>query len=202
MSDTNVIPETGRTRYTDEEKAQIWIQGQTPLNSTIELVDYDPEWPAQYEKHRTAIIRALGDKIVLLEHVGSTSVPGLAAKPRIDLLLIVEDSADEAAYIPELEAAGFELHIREANWHEHRCLKGFDPDANLHVFSPGCVEIERMVGFRDWLRTHDDDRLLYESTKRRLAAQQWDFVQDYADAKSAVVEEIRQRAGLPEGVQG
>lgn len=202
MSDTNVIPETGRTRYTDEEKAQIWIQGQTPLNSTIELVDYDPEWPAQYEKHRTAIIRALGDKIVLLEHVGSTSVPGLAAKPRIDLLLIVEDSADEAAYIPELEAAGFELHIREANWHEHRCLKGFDPDANLHVFSPGCVEIERMVGFRDWLRTHDDDRLLYESTKRRLAAQQWDFVQDYADAKSAVVEEIRQRAGLPEGMQG
>ncbi len=202
MSDTNVIPETGRTRYTDEEKAQIWIQGQTPLNSTIELVDYDPEWPAQYEKHRTAIIRALGDKIVLLEHVGSTSVPGLAAKPRIDLLLIVEDSADEAAYIPELEAAGFELHIREANWHEHRCLKGFDPDANLHVFSPGCVEIERMVGFRDWLRTHDGDRLLYESTKRRLAAQQWDFVQDYADAKSAVVEEIRQRAGLPEGMQG
>ncbi len=202
MSDTNVIPETGRTRYTDEEKAQIWIQGQTPLNSTIELVDYDPEWPAQYEKHRTAIIRALGDKIVLLEHVGSTSVPGLAAKPRIDLLLIVEDSADEAAYLPELEAAGFELHIREANWHEHRCLKGFDPDANLHVFSPGCVEIERMVGFRDWLRTHDDDRLLYESTKRRLAAQQWDFVQDYADAKSAVVEEIRQRAGLPEGMQG
>ena len=202
MSEADIIPETGRTRYTDEEKAQIWIQGQTPLNTTVELVDCDPDWPNQYQQHRRKIVEQLGDKIVLLEHVGSTSVPGLAAKARIDILLIVESSADEAAYVPELEAAGFEPHIREADWHEHRCLKGFDPDANLHVFSPGCVEIERMVGFRDWLRTHDDDRLLYESTKRQLAAQQWDFVQDYADAKSAMVEEIRLRAGLPEGIRG
>lgn len=128
-------------------------------------------------------------------------MPGLAAKPRIDILLIVEDSADEASYIPQLEAAGFELHIREAHWHEHRCLKGFDPDANLHVFSPGCIEIDRMAGFRDWLRTHDDDRERYEATKRRLAAQEWEFVQDYADAKSEVVEEICLRAGLPAGIQ-
>ncbi len=199
MPEADVIPETGRTRYTDAEKAPIWVQGQTPLNATVELVDYNPDWPSQYATHRRTIVEALGDKIVLLEHVGSTSVPGLAAKPRIDILLIVEDSADEATYVPQLEAAGFELHIREVEWHEHRCLKGFDPDANLHVFSSGCVEIERMVGFRDWLRTHDDDRLLYETTKRQLAAQQWDFVQDYADAKSAVVEEIRIRAGLPEG---
>lgn len=192
-------PETGRTRPTDEKKAQIWIQGQTPLNSTIELVDYDPDWPAQYEQHRATIVDTLGDQIVRLEHVGSTSVPGLAAKPRIDILLVVEDSSHEAAYVPLLEAAGFELHIRETDWHEHRCLRGFHPDANLHVFSSGCVEIERMVGFRDWLRTHDGDRLLYESTKRRLAAQEWDFMQDYADAKSEVVEVIRIRAGLPEG---
>ena len=202
MSDAHVIPETGRTRYTDEQKAQIWIQGQTPLNARVELVDYDPAWPSQYERHRRRIVDALGVKIVQLEHVGSTSVPGLAAKPRIDILLIVEDSSDEAAYVPQLEAAGFELHIRETHWHEHRCFKGFDPDANLHVFSPGCVEIERMVGFRDWLRTHGGDRQLYETTKRQLAAREWDFVQDYADAKSAVVEEIRQRAGLPEGIQG
>ncbi len=202
MSEAEIIPETGRTRYTDEEKTQIWIQGQESLNATIELVDYDPDWPEQYENHRRKIVEQLGDKIVLLEHVGSTSVPGLAAKPRIDILLIVEDSSNEAAYRPQLEAAGFELHIREAEWHEHRCLKGFDPDANLHVFSPGCVEIERMVGFRDWLRTHDDDRELYETTKRRLAAQEWGFVQDYADAKSQVVDEIRIRAGLPEGLRG
>ncbi|MCA9858185.1 MAG: GrpB family protein [Thermomicrobiales bacterium] len=202
MPEAEVISETGRTRYTDEEKAEIWIQGQTPLNSIVELAEYDPDWPNQYETYRRAIVEHLGDKVVLLEHVGSTSVPGLAAKPRIDILLVVADSSDEAAYVPQLEAAGFELHVREANWHEHRCLKGVDPDANLHVFSPGCVEIERMIGFRDWLRTHDDDRQLYETTKRELAVREWDFVQDYADAKSAVVEEIRQRAGLPEGIGG
>lgn len=202
MSERNPIRETSRTRYTEEEKAQIWIQGQSPLNATIELADYDPDWPEHYEKHRATILEALGERVVLLEHVGSTSVPGLAAKPRIDILLIVDDSSAENDYVPQLEAAGFELHVREADWHEHRCLKGFEPDANLHVFSPGCVEIERMVGFRDWLRTHDDDRVLYENTKRQLAAQEWDFVQDYADAKTAVVEEIRLRAGLPEGIQG
>lgn len=199
MTETNLIPETGRTRYTDEEKEQIWLQGETPLNSTVLLVDYDPSWPAQYDSHRRRIVDALGDKIVMLEHVGSTSIPGLAAKPRIDILLIVADSAGEPAYIPPLQTAGYELHIREVDWHEHRCLKGFDPDANLHVFSPGCVEIDRMIGFRDWLRTHDDDRLLYETTKRDLAAREWDFVQNYADAKTEVVEEIRLRAGLPEG---
>lgn len=199
MTETNLIPETGRTRYTDEQKAEVWIQGQTPLNSTVLLVDYDPEWPVQYELHRQRIVDALGDKIVLLEHVGSTSVPGLAAKPRIDILLIVANSADEAAYVPSLETAGYALHIREADWHEHRCFKGVDPDANLHVFSPRCVEIDRMIGFRDWLREHDDDRQLYESTKRELATRDWEFVQDYADAKTAVVEEIRIRAGLPEG---
>ncbi len=197
MSEANVIPETGRTRYTDEQKADIWFKGQDPLNSQVLLVDYDPAWPAQYEAYRRKIVGALGDKIVLLEHVGSTAVPGLAAKPRIDILLIVPDSSDEASYIPQLEAAGFELHIRESDWYEHRCLKGFDPPANLHVFSPGCIEIDRMIGFRDWLRTHEDDRALYESTKRCLATQQWQFVQDYADAKSEVVEEIRIRAGLP-----
>ncbi|HET9662294.1 MAG TPA: GrpB family protein [Thermomicrobiales bacterium] len=199
MSEAHLVPETGRTRYSDEQKAEIWIRGQDPLNNQVLLVDYDPAWPGQYETYRNKIVDALGDKIVLLEHVGSTAVPGLAAKPRIDILLIVEDSSDEGSYVPRLETAGFELHIRESDWHEHRCLKGFDPPANLHVFSPGCIEIDRMVGFRDWLRTHDDDRQLYESTKRRLAAQQWQFIQDYADAKSEVVEEIRIRAGLPAG---
>lgn len=200
MSEAPRIPETGRTRYTGEQKAEIWIKGQEQLDAQILLVDYDPSWPVQYEAYRQQIAGALGDRIVLLEHVGSTSVPGLAAKPRIDILLIVPDSSDEESYVPQLGAAGFELHVREVDWHEHRCLKAVDPDANLHVFSPGCVEIDRMVGFRDWLRTHPEDRELYEVTKRQLAAQRWEFMQDYADAKSQVVEEIRIRAGLPPGI--
>lgn len=199
MTQPKPSAESGRAPVSDDQTSEIWIQGQTPLNATILLVDYDPRWPERFADHRRRILHAIGDQALLLEHVGSTAVPGLAAKPRIDILLVVADSADEAAYVPPLEAAGYELHIRERNWHEHRCFRGFDPDANLHVFSPGCVEIERMLGFRDWLRTHDDDRLLYEQTKRALAARQWAFVQDYADAKSAVVEDIRIRAGLPPG---
>jgi len=131
---------------------------------------------------------------VRLEHVGSTSVPGLAAKPLIDLLLVVENTADEAAYVPALEAAGYALHIREPDWYEHRLFKGPDTDSNLHLFSAGCPEIDRMLLFRDWLRAHPDDRQRYERTKRELAHRDWTYVQHYADAKTVVVEEIIRRA--------
>jgi GrpB-like predicted nucleotidyltransferase (UPF0157 family) len=132
--------------------------------------------------------------VLLLEHVGSTSVPGLAAKPRIDILLGVSSSADEAAYVPALEASGYVLRIREPAWHEHRLLKGPETDLNLHVFSQGCPEIDRMLRFRDWLRSHDADRELYARTKRELARRDWKYTQEYADAKTAVVEEILARA--------
>ena len=129
-----------------------------------------------------------------IEHTGSTSVPGLAAKPLIDIVLVVADTRDESAYVPQLEAAGYVLRIREPDWHEHRLFKGPDTNVNVHTFSDGCSEVERMVAFRDWLRTQDDDRELYESAKRELAVREWKYVQNYADAKSAVVEEILARA--------
>ena len=168
-------------------------------SAPITLVDYDPEWPALFEREDRRIRAALGDKVLRLEHTGSTSVPGLAAKPCIDITMIVPDSSDESTYLPALEAAGYVLWIREPHWDEHRVFKGPDTNVNLHVFSPGSREVERMVGFRDWLRTHDDDRDLYLRTKRELAAREWKYVQNYADAKSAVVEEIIARAGLPAG---
>ena len=164
------------------------------LNSTIVLAEYDPAWPALFAREAQRVRAALGERVRLLEHVGSTSVPDLAAKPRIDMLLVVPNSADEPTYVPPLEAAGYVLRIREPTWYEHRVFKGPDTDVNLHVFSPGCVEIGRMVGFRDWLRTHPDDRELYERTKRELAARTWKYTQNYADAKSAVVAEILARA--------
>ena len=129
-----------------------------------------------------------------LEHVGSTSVPELAAKPCIDILLVVQDSSDEPSYVPALESAGYVLRIREPGWYEHRLLKGPDTAVNLHVFSSGCVEIDRMVRFRDWLRTHIEDRALYERTKRDLASLRWKYTQNYADAKTAVVGQILARA--------
>jgi GrpB-like predicted nucleotidyltransferase (UPF0157 family) len=164
------------------------------LDDSIQIVEYDPCWPELFDSEVERIRGALGDDIVLLEHVGSTSVPELAAKPRIDIVLEVRDSSDEQSYVPNLEAAGYELRIREPDWYQHRVFKGPDTDVNLHVFSAGCVEVDRMIAFRDWLRTHAEDRALYERTKRALAARQWRYVQNYADAKTKVVEEILARA--------
>jgi GrpB-like predicted nucleotidyltransferase (UPF0157 family) len=179
---------------TEEQIRASQIGEATVLSGRVHIADYDPEWPKLYEREAGRIRSALGNRIVLLEHVGSTSVPGLAAKPRIDILLVVADSADEQEYVPALEAAGYRLTVREADWHQHRPLKGPDTDVNLHVFSTGCGEIERMIFFRDHLRGNEADRKLYETTKRELAAREWKYMQNYADAKTAVVEEILLRA--------
>lgn len=181
----------------DEDLQAVTVGARTPHNAPVTLVDYDPAWPAMFDREARRIRRLLGEAVVRLEHTGSTSVPGLAAKPIIDVTLIVRSSADEGTYVPQLEAAGYVLRIREPHWHEHRLLKGPDTDVNLHVFSLGSTELERMVGFRDWLRAHPEDRLLYEQTKRALAARTWRHIQDYANAKTDVVEAIMARAGLP-----
>jgi predicted kinase len=121
-------------------------------------------------------------------------VPDLPAKPVIDLVLAVDDPADEASYVPPLEAIGYQLRVREPEWHEHRLLKLTDPEVNLHVFALGSEEVDRMVAFRDHLRRDPADRERYAATKRDLAARDWEFVQNYADAKSDVVADIMTRA--------
>jgi GrpB-like predicted nucleotidyltransferase (UPF0157 family) len=161
----------------------------------IVLVPYDPEWPAMFEREAATIRGALGDRARLIEHAGSTSVPGLSAKPVIDIVLAVPDSADEAAYVPVMEAAGYILRIREPDWFEHRLFKRDDRAINLHTFSEGCSEIAKMLLFRDWLRTHDDERDLYQRAKLDLAERKWEFTQQYADSKSEVVHKILERAG-------
>jgi GrpB-like predicted nucleotidyltransferase (UPF0157 family) len=166
-----------------------------PLSEPIELVDYDEGWPQLFRREAERIRAALGERALQIEHTGSTSVPGLAAKPIIDIVLVVADSSDEGSYVPALEAAGYVLRIREPDWYEHRVLKGTDTTVNMHVFSEGCPEIDRMLLFRDWLRDNTADRELYERTKRELAQRNWKYVQNYADAKTAVVDEIIVRAG-------
>ena len=163
-------------------------------DAPIDLHDHHPEWAAWFDREAERIRQVLGDRAVVLEHTGSTSVPGLAAKPIIDITMGVPDSADEAAYVPAMAAAGYVLRIREPDWFEHRLLKGPDTNINLHVFSAGSPEITRMLAFRDHLRTDEADRKLYERTKRELAARTWTYVQDYADAKSEVVADIMRRA--------
>jgi GrpB-like predicted nucleotidyltransferase (UPF0157 family) len=130
----------------------------------------------------------------MLEHVGSTSIPGIPAKPVLDVLLAVADSADESAYVPALTDQGYRLHIREPDWEQHRLLKGLDPAVNLHVFTQGSPEISRMIAFRDRCRAHPEERRLYEETKRALAGRVWRYVQHYANAKGEVVEAIIARA--------
>jgi GrpB-like predicted nucleotidyltransferase (UPF0157 family) len=178
----------------DDELRKIWVGGLTPLNAPITLVDYDPGWPLLFAREERRIRGALGPAALRVEHVGSTSVPGLAAKPIIDIVLAVADSADEPSYLPALEAAGYVLRIREPDWFEHRTIKGPDTNVNLHVFTEGSTEIDRMLLFRDWLRGNDADRAHYERTKRELAALTWRHVQHYADAKTEVVREIMARA--------
>jgi GrpB-like predicted nucleotidyltransferase (UPF0157 family) len=166
-----------------------------PLRKPIEIHEYDPRWPALYAREEERVRSILGDRVLRIAHVGSTSVPGLPAKPVVDIVLEVADSADEAGYARDLEAGGYPLAIREPDWYEHRLFKGPDTNVNVHVFGAGCEELDRMIRFRDHLRASETDRELYAQAKRDLAARDWSYVQQYADAKTAIVREILARAG-------
>ena len=179
---------------TEDQLKRMTIGEPIVLNGPIALAESNPEWPEQFARQAERIQAALGGRALRIEHVGSTAVPGLAAKPVIDILLVVADSADEPSYVPALEAAGFVLRIREPEWHEHRFFKGSEINLNLHVFSAGSAEIERLLLLRDRLCENPAERQLYEQTKRELASRPWKYVQDYADAKSEVIEGIISRA--------
>lgn len=177
-------------------------------DDTIRLVEPDPAWPSRFTREASRIRAALGEVLQRLEHVGSTAVPGLVAKPVLDIVVEVREPGDEAGWVPALHAIGYVLRRREPDWHDHRLLRPADDprdadpgtgDAavavNLHVFPVDCHEVDRMVAFRDRLRRSRVDRELYATAKRRLAARTWPTVQDYADAKGDVVRDILVRAG-------
>jgi GrpB-like predicted nucleotidyltransferase (UPF0157 family) len=161
---------------------------------TVVLEPYSAEWPVLFEREARCIETALEGLAIDVHHAGSTSVPGLRAKPIIDIALAVPDSTDEDQYVPALVEAGYEFFMREPDWFEHRLLRRIEPRVNLHVFTVGSPEIDRMLAFRDHLRRNSDDRSLYESAKLSLAEREWDTIQDYADAKTQVVSEILARA--------
>src|SRR5215471_8418404 len=159
----------------------------------IVIVDYNPLWPEKFQKHAEILSQALGTKALSIEHVGSTSVPGLAAKPIIDIIVQVDNSGDEPAYLPALLAAGYVLRVCEPDWHQHRMVRTPELDVHIHVFSTGCIEVTRQLAFRNHLRRNAEDRLLYQSTKRRLAKEDWPDMDAYARAKAEVVEQITAR---------
>ncbi len=182
-----------RLQAWEERSRQAKPSRSLKLDGPVRLESYDAEWPRLYEREAARIRSVLGDQVLLLEHVGSTSVPGLAAKPVIDILLVVADPAGEAAYIPNLELTGYRLVARHPGWYQHRMLAGPDTDINLHVLPPGSAETERTLRFRDRLRASEADRELYERTKRQLAARQWTHLRQYTDAKAEVIETILAR---------
>jgi GrpB-like predicted nucleotidyltransferase (UPF0157 family) len=187
------------TRHHDgdpPEGRSAWVAGKRP-RSGIEVVEPDPAWPWAFAQVEDRIRAALGDAALAVEHVGSTAVPGLPAKPVIDVDLTVADPADEGAWLPALESAGFELVIREPWWHEHRCLTSEDPRSNLHVFGPDSPEPVRHRLFRDWLVEHPEDRDRYRDAKLGAASEAnaaGEHVMDYNARKEPVIREIYDRA--------
>lgn len=159
---------------------------------TVVLRDHDPAWAGRFRSVRELVETALGGRALAVEHVGSTAVPGLAAKPVVDVQVTVADVEDEAGYVPALVATGLELRVREAG---HRLFRTPERDVHLHVHGPGDPALTERLDLRDHLRRDSNDRVLYEATKRALAGREWADVDDYADAKSAVIAGILGRAG-------
>jgi GrpB-like predicted nucleotidyltransferase (UPF0157 family) len=185
--------------------ADPWLPGAAPATG-IEVTDPDPAWPRRYEELAGRIREALGWRVLQLEHVGSTAVPGLPAKPVIDIDLTVADPGRERDYVPALEAAGFRLVIREPWWYGHRALRAVEPRCNLHVFGPDSPEPVRHRIFRDWLRGNAGERDRYAAAKRLAAAganAAGEHVMQYNARKQQVIRDIYRRAfaaaGLLEG---
>ena len=159
----------------------------------IVIVDYDQEWAARYQSLALVISDAVAEGAVSIEHIGSTAVPGLAAKAIIDILLTVADVDDEHAYVGRLENAGLVLRVREPG---HRMMRTPARDVHLHVYSVDDPSVTNYLDFRDWLREDQTDRSLYAATKRGLAQQKWTDMNHYADAKTEVISQILSRARM------
>lgn len=157
----------------------------------FELHEYDDRWADTYAVNRDRIRQALGGFDALIEHIGSTSVPGLAAKPIIDIVVAVDDITAEEDYLDALLASGYELRVREPG---HRLVRTPSRDVHVHIYERGASAIDEYLLLRDHLRSDADDRALYEHTKRTLMTRQWNDMNDYSDAKTEVIAAIKSRA--------
>lgn len=157
----------------------------------LELHSHNDHWADIYLDHRSRIVDALAGADFGVEHIGSTSVPGLAAKPIIDILVTVDDITAEEDYLGALLNAGYELRVREPG---HRLVRTPARDVHVHIYEHDDPAVDEYLLFRDRLRSDADDRVLYENTKRTLLSRRWVDMNDYADAKTEVIMAIRQRA--------
>lgn len=179
----------------DETLAKLLVRGPRPV--WVSLSDYDPAWVSRFETRAAELRGQLGERARLIEHIGSTSVPGLAAKPTVDIVVGIDGPDDEDAYLSDLEAVGYDVRVRES---QHRCLRTGEPDEpiNLHCYPPGHAEVRKYLLFRDRLRAEPAERRRYESAKRALADREWADMNYYAEAKTPVIDAILARAGWPD----
>ncbi|MFP5068449.1 GrpB family protein [Pseudonocardia nantongensis] len=182
------------TTSREREIEQVLVHGLCPF--VVELTEADPAWPDAYAEVAARLREVLGRRAHRVEHIGSTAVPGLVAKPVIDVVVGLDDPDDEPAYLPDLTADGWDLRVREPG---HRCLRGAvcDLAVNLHCYADDSRETVRYLALRDRLRAHPDERARYAAHKRSLAGREWADMNLYADAKGPVIEEILARAGVP-----
>ena len=184
--------------YDSDPDEDPWVRGK-PAPELVAVVPYDPDWPVRYGQLATQVREALGPAALAVEHMGSTAVPGLPAKPVIDIDLTVADPVQEDSYVPALEAAGYALVLREPSWHQHRLLQLAAPRVNLHVFGPDCPENVRHRMFRDWLRAHADERQRYAQAKHAAACATGDMAgynRHKQDALRAIYARMFRAAGL------
>jgi GrpB-like predicted nucleotidyltransferase (UPF0157 family) len=157
----------------------------------IAVVDYDPSWPDRFQRHKTRITAALGPTARRIEHIGSTAVPDLAAKPIVDIVVAIDNMGDDTSYGPALERAGYVLRVREEG---HQMFRTPELDVHIHIWPDESAEITRHLLFRDWLRFDLGDRRAYEELKRSLAQRDWEDMNHYANAKTALIADIMVRA--------
>jgi GrpB-like predicted nucleotidyltransferase (UPF0157 family) len=179
------------------ERRELWKRAASTINpgiefmlgsdrprEPIEAVPYDPAWPATFERWRARLRSCLGDVAARIEHVGSTSVPGLDAKPVVDIQVSVADLLDEHHYVPGCEAAGLMFRLRDD---AHRYFRPpFDQPrvVHVHVCAVGSAWERDHLLFRDFLRTHPDACDEYAATKRKAAALWRDDSMGYTETKS------------------
>jgi GrpB-like predicted nucleotidyltransferase (UPF0157 family) len=168
---------------------QILVGGREPVE--IVICEFDPGWRQRFAAEQRRLNAALGDQAIAIEHIGSTEVPGLAAKPIIDILVTVDAIEPDDWYRSRLEAIDYLLRVREP---EHRMFRTPDRELHVHVWPAGHELVDKCLIFRDWLRHDAADRVLYEQYKRQLAQRQWSDMNHYAAAKSEVIVPILQRA--------
>lgn len=158
-----------------------------PVTDLVEVSPYREEWAAAFEAWWTRLAAALGHTAVRIEHVGSTAVPGLEAKPVIDIQVSVDDVDDEARYVPAIEGLGVSLRLREPGHRYFRPAGGLPRNVQIHVCEAGGEWERDHLLFRDYLRADPEAREAYARLKRELAERYRDDRLAYTEGKTGFI---------------